>query len=141
MIAALAVALGLFTAAADREQIPVDVLVAICQWETRGEADKLNAQGGLDEQGTCQVRYATAVEMGYVGVPGALREPRTNIRYAAKWLGHCQRLGAGSIRQLAMCYNEGRFTATSKTRYAGHIANVVQRQRMNQAMSLQVVMR
>jgi soluble lytic murein transglycosylase-like protein len=117
------------------------VLMAICHYETRGEADPVNAQGELDEEGICQIRFSTAVEMGYLGIASGLADSRTNIRYAAKWLKHCQRLGAGSIRQLAMCYNEGRFTETSKTKYSGHIANVVQHQRMILAMAPQVVMR
>jgi soluble lytic murein transglycosylase-like protein len=141
LIATLVVAMSLFTAAADREQIPVDVLVAICHYETRGEADRARAKSKKGALGFCQVMPETAEWLGMEGPAERLYDVETNVAYAAKWLRWCQDEGASSIRQYAMCYHEGTFTPTSKTKYAAWIAWLVQDQRMQLAMAPQVVMR
>lgn len=143
-IALLIVGLGPYLAVigqeARRAGVDADVLAVICYYETEGERDRLRALGDIDEMGLCQVRLQTARELGYRGSLKALLRPRVNARYAALWLAKCQSLGAAAIRQQAMCYNEGWFTPTSKTRYSGRIAGAVTALRMQEALRPRLAM-
>ena len=132
--ATLAASLGVWLAiiGAEARQVGVDwdVLAVICHYETRGEASKTHAVG--DDGGSlgiCQVKVQTAREMGYTGPVEGLKDPVTNIRYAARWLKHCVGLGATSVRRQAECYNAGRL-GRAKTVYASRVHNMVMRLRM-----------
>lgn len=144
MIAILVSALGLHMGAirieAEAAGVPPDVLAVICYYETRGEADRARAEGPSGEIGICQVRPETALRMGAGGLPNSLLNPEKNIRMAARWLAHCAGLGAEAVRQLAHCYNEGRFTGTSKTPYASRVADMVMALRMEAALFPQVAL-
>jgi soluble lytic murein transglycosylase-like protein len=145
MTAILVASMGIYLAPINLEAraagVPADVLAAVCYHETLGEPDRASAIGLHGEMGLCQVLPQTALRMGASPLPGALLKPRENIRAAARWLRYCMSLGAEAVRQLAHCYNEGRFTDTSKTAYASRIADMVMAMRMERGLALEVALR
>ena len=130
LAASLGVWLGIIGVEASKAGVEWDVLAVVCHYETRGNIDKAGAVGDDGASlGICQVKVQTAQEMGYRGPAEGLKDPVTNIRYAARWLRHCVDLGAASVRRQAECYNAGRL-GRAKTLYASRVHNMVMRLRM-----------
>ena len=139
LVASLGLYLGAIQAEAVRAGVDADLLAVICHFETRGEAVKHRAVGADGERGVCQVKPATAVEMGVAGNLGA-PDQRANARAGARWLAHCVARGATALREMAHCYNAGLIGA-GKTPYAQRVADAVTALRMEAAMRNQVAAR
>lgn len=129
--AALGIHLGAVIHAAQVERVPVDVLAAICYYETRGHPDPTQALGQHGEIGLCQVRPETAE---LVGVAGDHTVPLVSARAAARWLARCiNAQPSARVSQWALCYNEG-VQGRGKTVYAARVSDMVMALRMQAAL-------
>lgn len=77
----------LFKKVSINEVVPTKLLRAICWVESSHNPRAMNHHdGGSASYGLCQIKLATARLLGFQGTPNRLREPQTNIKYAAKYL-------------------------------------------------------
>lgn len=73
--------------AAVTNHVPVRLLKAICQHESRLNPKALNKYDkGSPSYGLCQIKAATARYVGYSGNARGLFNPYTNAHYAARYL-------------------------------------------------------
>jgi soluble lytic murein transglycosylase-like protein len=68
---------------AHAQNVPVRIVQAIVEVESGGNADAVGAAG---EIGLMQIMPATALQMGYTGLPSGLFLPSVNIHYGTKYL-------------------------------------------------------
>lgn len=94
--------------AAVSEDVPVELLSAICFVESSHRSTVVNKNdGGSDSIGLCQVKYETAKQMGFIGNAKDLSNAFLNSIYAAKYLRHqLSRYGSNWLLAIS-AYNAG----------------------------------
>lgn len=84
------------------------LLSSVCYVESHHREDAYVAMdGATPSYGICQIKLATARDMGFVGKPDELMNPHTNALYAAKYL-RWQYERYGSWDKAISSYNCGR---------------------------------
>jgi soluble lytic murein transglycosylase-like protein len=62
---------------------------------------------GSPSHGVCQIKYFTAVTMGFHGKPKELNDPKINAKYAALYLRYQEERYGDDWVQLTSAYNSG----------------------------------
>lgn len=107
--------------AAKMAKISGAILVAVCSHETGLNNVTAQHDGGSPSIGVCQVKFDTAVMLGYEGDPKGLEDPETNATYAALYLKYQYNRYHDWCRAIA-AYNAGRFNES--LREPGHPKNL-----------------
>jgi soluble lytic murein transglycosylase-like protein len=109
--------LSIITAAAKAAKVSAVLLYSICAHESRDfTLDFALYDNGSPSYGICQLKEGTAKMLGWKGKdPMELRNPYTNVKYAALYLKYQQdRYGSEDWCILASAYNAGSFIESSK---------------------------
>jgi len=85
-------------------------LIAICDVESGGKTNAINQNdGGTASYGVCQIKYATAKQLGFRGTVSELwLNPDTNRYWAGKYLEKQYNRYKGDILKAISAYNCGR---------------------------------
>lgn len=101
---------SLILATAKTVKVSGPLLLAICSWESNLKNVTIEDDMGTPSYGVCQVKMATAEWMGYQGEPDGLRDPETNVYWAARFLKFQQdRYTDKDWCKLTAAYNAGSF--------------------------------
>jgi len=101
---------------------PADIMSAICWVESKHNHKALNksdGNGGRDSNGLCQVQFRTAQWLGYKGSVQGLFDPKTNVKYASKYLVYLLKRENDNIYNAIVSYNAGSVILNKK----GHPIN------------------
>lgn len=110
--------LVLFTTISVQNELPPGLLKSLCYVESKHNIHAIHHDdGGADSLGVCQIKYATAKEMGFKGTVKQLMEPRTNVKFAAKYLKHQIKRYHGNINKAVIAYNKGHAGDLTTTKY------------------------
>lgn len=92
------------------------LLLAICNHESNGFRVNYTAYDqGSPSFGACQLKEASARQVGFKGKAEALKNPKTNAKYAALYLKYEQsRYGESDWCVLTSAYNAGSYNESSK---------------------------
>jgi soluble lytic murein transglycosylase-like protein len=99
--------------------LPPGLLESICYVESKHQVNAIHHHDGDDSSyGVCQIKYKTAVWLGYKDTRAQLMSPKTNIYYAAKYLAWQRKRYKGSLQKAVIAYNMGhaRITETVYSR-------------------------
>lgn len=92
------------------------LLVAICSHESMNFTKTYTPNDkGSPSFGVCQVKYDTAYQMGFRGVPEELQNTKTNAKYAALYLQYEQkRYGDRDWCVLTSAFNAGSYLESKR---------------------------
>lgn len=109
----------LFTQVTAEFDLPPGLLASVCYTESRYNVRALNRyDGGSPSYGLCQIKYATAKEMGFEGSTLKLMEPSINAYYAGKYLQKQISRYNGNITKGVIAYNIGNAKNRIETQYS-----------------------
>lgn len=109
-------------AAAKAAKVSSALLVAICTYESDGLKNikvEHDGKGDTPSYGICMVKQETAEMLGYTGTPDGLMNPRTNAKWAAKYLAYhafnrYDNYGSNDWCKLTAAYNAGTYFESKK---------------------------
>lgn len=106
--------------AAMAEKIPADIRVLVEQYAKANHVppelahaivmveSRYNPRArGSGVLGLMQIKYQTAVGLGYTGSPDGLLDPETNIKYGMRYLAGAHRRAGGDVCQTVVKYSGG----------------------------------
>lgn len=98
--------------AAKAAHVAGSLLLAICGHESADfTLNYAPHDHGSPSIGVCQIKEATARQLGFTGTVGQLMEPVTNAKYAGLYLAYQQeRYGADNWCAMTSAYNAGSYT-------------------------------
>lgn len=97
--------------AAKAAKVSAALLLAICTHESGLRNVKVQHDGGSPTYGVCQVKYETAKQLGFKGLPEDLMNPAVNAKFAARYLAYQEsRYGSENWCVLSSAYNAGSFS-------------------------------
>ena len=105
----------MFALASSTYHLPPGLISALCYVESNHRVLAYVANDrGSPSHGVCQLKLTTARFVGFRGNEKQLRDPKTNINYAAKYL-HYQlvRYGGDSVKAIA-AYNSGTYHVNAR---------------------------
>ncbi len=112
----------IFVAVSNHFGLPQDVLSSLCYVESTHNVTAIHYNdGGSDSLGICQLKYSTAVWLGFTGTEEELMEPKNNIFYAAKFLSHQYRRYNYDITKAVIAYNMGSARDLTRTTYSDKV--------------------
>lgn len=90
--------------------LPDGLLKSLCYVESHHDVNAMHKDDGKGNSvGICQVKIETAKLLGFKGTEAQLRNPRTNIRYAGKYLAkQYLRYSRNTLKAVA-AYNSGTY--------------------------------
>jgi soluble lytic murein transglycosylase-like protein len=101
---------ALFLAATATYHLPKGLLPALCFVESHFDTGAINPDDrGGPSRGVCQVQERTARFLGFTGTVEQLMDPRTNIKYAARYLRYQLRRYQGDVVKAVAAYNSGSY--------------------------------
>ena len=97
---------------------PPGLLEALCYVESKHNINAIHHDdGGADSLGICQIKLATARDMGFRGTAKQLMNPSMNIKYAAKYLSRqIKRYNDNTVRGV-IAYNLGHAGRLTTSKY------------------------
>ena len=95
-------------------KVPSALLLAICMQETGLTNAVHNHDGGSPSIGICQVKEATAKGLGYKGTARELKDPQTNIYWAARYIKYQEGRYGDNWCRVTAAYNAGSFIESKK---------------------------
>lgn len=95
--------------AAKKAGISGALLLAICSHESQLENVAVMNDGNSTSYGICQVKLATAQQMGFRGIPETLMIPKENAKWAALYLKYQLKRYHGNVCRATAAYNSGTF--------------------------------
>lgn len=102
--------------------VPGELVRAVCKVESGlNPAAIHHSDGHSKSYGLCQIKLATARQMGYDGTVQGLMDPETNAMYAAKYL-KMQKERYGNWLQAISAYNAGRAIISNRN-YVRQVLN------------------
>lgn len=102
--------LQIITAAAKAAKVSVVLLYAICNHESNGFMyDYTLYDNGSPSYSVCQIKEASARQLGYMGEAMKLRDPRIGAKYAALYLKYEQDRYGDDWVKLVSAYNSGTY--------------------------------
>jgi soluble lytic murein transglycosylase-like protein len=109
-----------------------NLLLAICSHESGGfKYNYTHMDHGSPSFGFCQVKYDTAVSMGFKGKPDDLNKPYTNSLWAARYLKYQLSTYDNNTVMAVAAYNSGTYHPSNKVlgcpRNLGYIKRVQSR--------------
>lgn len=103
------------------------LISALCYVEsTHNVQAYVKHDGNSPSYGICQIKLATARDMGFVGTSDELMDPNTNALYAAKYLAW-QKQRHGTWERAVSSYNAGRPVRSN----AAYVRRVMTHYRLN----------
>ena len=79
--------LSIFVSVSSFYALPPGLLSAVCYVESKHKEEVVHVKdGNSDSIGVCQIKYATAVDLGFKGTPEELKYSIVNIEYAGRYL-------------------------------------------------------
>ena len=86
------------------------LLLAVCSHESGDFKHNYNAfDVNSPSWGSCQLKYSTALQLGFKGLPHQLMNPRVNAKYAALYLKYQQSRYGNDWIKLVAAYNSGSY--------------------------------
>lgn len=87
------------------------LLLAVCSHESANFTLNYSAHdNGSPSFGVCQLKFATALALGFSGKPEELMDPKTNVYFAAQYLQYQQsRYGVKEWCKQVSAYNSGTY--------------------------------
>lgn len=108
----------LFMTISIQYSLPSGLLEAVCFVESNHKVNAVHKDdGGANSLGVCQIKLNTAKDLGFKGTEKQLMNPKTNIKYAAKYLRHQLNRYKGSITKAVIAYNLGHASGLTTTKY------------------------
>lgn len=90
--------------------LPTGLLSAVCYVESKHKVDAMHLDdGNSNSVGICQIKLSTARWLGFKGTEADLKNPKTNIHYAAKYLKYQLKRYGNDINKAISAYNAGSF--------------------------------
>lgn len=107
--------ISIITLAAKQVGVSASLLLAICSHESGGfKYDNNENDRGTPSIGICQMKEATAKMIGFKGNRVALRKPRTNALWAARYLKMQMLRYDNDPCKAVAAYNAGSYTESKK---------------------------
>lgn len=117
----------LFSLASEKEHLPPHVLESVCYIESHYNVKAFHKDdGGTDSIGVCQVKLETAQWLGFRGSKKQLMKPKTNIKYASKYLGYQLKRYSGDVNKAIISYNRGNAKNLTSTKYSDKVNKVLE---------------
>jgi soluble lytic murein transglycosylase-like protein len=92
------------------------LLLALCSHESGNFKQTFVAMdNGSPSFGVCQIKYHTALQLGFHGLPHQLMDPKTNANFAASYLRYQQQRYGSSWIKLVAAYNAGSYLPNKAT--------------------------
>ena len=112
----------LFTAATNTFHLPPGLISSVCYVETKHDVNAIHHDdGGSDSLGICQIKLATAKDLGFDGTEKELMVPSVNIFYAAKYLARQHKRYDGNPVKAVIAYNRGNAKMLTATSYSDKV--------------------
>lgn len=109
-------------AAAKTAHVSGVLLLAICSHESNNFTMTYSPNDNHSPSyGICQLKYSTALQLGFKGLPVDLMDPRLNSLYAAKYLRYQQERYGEEWCALTSAYNAGSW---NESKYPGYPRNL-----------------
>lgn len=106
---------AIILAAAAKVKISGALLLAICTYETNLTNITVYHDGDSPSYGICQVKYETAQMIGFKGKAEDLVNPKTNAKWAAKYVKYqTRRYGKDDWCRLTAAFNAGSYIESKK---------------------------
>ena len=103
--------------AAKAAKVSGTLLLALCAHESGGFTQNYAPMDhGSPSYGACQLKYLTAAQLGFRGLPVDLMDPKTNAKWAARYLAYQQSRYGDNWVLLTSAYNAGSYKESSKAR-------------------------
>jgi hypothetical protein len=97
--------------------LPDGLLSSVCYVESTHRNVVNTHDGHSPSLGVCQVKLATARQMGFKGTEKQLLLPVYNIHYAGLYLRHQIQRYHGSLKRAVIAYNQGSTNKLTSTAY------------------------
>lgn len=95
--------------------LPEGLLSAVCWVESSHRPMAINLEDGVGPSlGICQIKFATARLMGFMGTPTQLMNPKVNAHYAGKYLAWQMDRYDYDVTKAVAAYNSGTHLVNSK---------------------------
>lgn len=108
---------ALFITMSTQYGLPAGLLSSLCYVESKHDITAVHHDdGNASSLGVCQIKLATAKQMGFKGTEEELMLPENNIRYAAKFLSH-QIKRYDSVKRGVIAYNRGNARGLTSSKY------------------------
>jgi soluble lytic murein transglycosylase-like protein len=87
------------------------LLLAICNHESGGFMQSYSPMDhGTPSYGSCQIKYNTALQLGFKGLPIELMRPEVGVKYAALYLRYQQKRYGNNWIKIVSSYNSGSYS-------------------------------
>lgn len=108
--------LSIITAAAKAAKVSVVLLYAICSYESNDFMyDYTLYDNGSPSYSVCQIKEASARQLGFSGNAMELRNPYVGIKYSALYLKYQQERYGNDWMKITAAYNAGSYIEGKKT--------------------------
>lgn len=115
----------LFNTTSAQFNLPEGLLSSICYVESTHNVNAIHKNDGVGNSvGICQIKISSARDVGFKGTEQQLQEPKTNIKYAGKFLAYQIKRYRGKIPRAVTAYNKGRSTGTGYSVYYDKVNRV-----------------
>jgi soluble lytic murein transglycosylase-like protein len=109
---------ALFVTTSMQMNLPDGLLESLCYVETTHNVSAVAYNDGASNSyGICQIKFASAQQMGYKGSEKGLMRPEVNIYYAGKFLRYQIKRYNGNVARGVTAYNKGRSTGDGYSTY------------------------
>ncbi len=110
--------LTLFTAVSLQVALPQNLLSSLCYVESKHKVTAIAYNDGKTHSyGLCQIKLASAQQMGFKGTEKQLMKPEVNALYAGKFLAFQIKRYHGNVARGVTAYNKGRSTGDGNSIY------------------------
>lgn len=113
----------LFAIISAKYALPISILSSICFIETGHKSTRIEHDNGSPSIGICQIKLATARQMGYKGKEKDLIKPEVNIEYAARYLRYQMDRYHGDFARAITAYNRGSERGNGGSDYLAKVFN------------------
>lgn len=112
----------LFLITTAQYELPPGLLSSVCYVESAHNVKAIHIHDGDgDSVGACQIKLKAARTVGFKGTEIQLMDPKTNIQYAGKFLGHQINRYHGSVVKAVIAYNQGHAGILTRTSYSDKV--------------------
>lgn len=103
--------------------IPDGLLSSMCYVESHHQTEVIKyGDGHGNSVGVCQIKLATAKELGFTGTEKDLLNPKKNIEFAGKYLKKCY-TKYNNWSKAVTCYNKGHSSSHGGSEYLAKVFN------------------
>jgi hypothetical protein len=114
----------IFIAVSIQHKLPPGLLSSLCWVESKHVVTAIHHDDGdADSLGVCQVKLATAKDLGFKGTAKQLMNPSVNIQYSAKYLAKQLKRYKGNVAKAVISYNRGNARNLTTSKYQRTVFN------------------